>query len=125
VQAEVDKQIVRPTRKERWALTAYYAREHRPLDPEELSEEVFAERTYLLNLDKEGKEKAIKTGPRWNVCRPQLMRPATKWDRADAANHHLEAIEPKSQMPFANFRANMDLESLAQMNAKWDHKLND
>jgi len=106
--------IVKPTRMERAILNAYYAEEHRPLTVEEFIEEALAEKTYQTE------DGTVKVGPKWNAVRIQLSRPAVSWKKADDVAHNLGEIEPKTESPFANIRANMDFESMAQMNSYWE-----
>jgi hypothetical protein len=75
---------------------------------------VFAEVTYVTH------DGYIKTGPKWQACRVQMVKQVTKWKKAMSAKHDLREIEPKSLGPVVNMRATMDLESMAQMNRRFE-----
>jgi hypothetical protein len=111
--------VAKPTASDRAILNEHYALEHRPPTAQEIADEVFAEVTYLTKEDADGK-RYVKTGPKWQVCRIQMVKQVTKWKKAMPAKHDLREIEPKSLGPVVNMRATMDLESMAQMNRRFE-----
>lgn len=114
---DADPQILKPKRNERAILSQYYAEEFRPPTQEEILEEMLAEKEYM------DKDKQFKVGKKWNACRIQMLKAATPWKKAEDVAHNIGEIEPKTEMPFANMRANMDFEGLGQMNKSWETKL--
>lgn len=104
---------------ERQILNDHYSLEHRPLTEQELADEQFAMKVYQTKTDADG-NKFIKIGPKWSVCRIQMVKPVTPWKKAELAKHHLAEIEPKSLGPVVNMRATMDLESMAQVSRRFE-----